>query len=272
MEPDPDRNERQKNMNHTRAEAKKREETSAVLWVGGFSGHSANGQAHTDEHIESQLRETFPELSAWKRTSTGSAILSFDTRANANAVRAKLGETSSFFPYGVRTRRTQGPLPSAHNNEHERRIVAGPRQASLVQPPPAITRPPMAKHAFDYRSCGKSLVPEQDPGRGLTRKEVRTRVQERRGEFFDGNRGARLRGETTAWQAYQAELTRQHGAARRTSVHDVPSTLAAQAPSTGMDKHAARASPENTAAVNPAALAAQPDQTPRDRTSAQAMR
>jgi hypothetical protein len=196
-------------MTQTRAEAKKRGETSAVLWMGGFSGHAANGQAHTDEHIESQLRGIFPEFSAWKRTSTGSAILSFETRIDANAARAKLGATSRFFPHGVRTRSTQGPLPSAHDDKHERRIVAGLRQASLVQPQPAITKPPTAKHTFDCRSCGKSLVLEQDPGCGLTRKEVRARVQERRGGFFDGNRGARQQGETTAWQAYQAERIRQ---------------------------------------------------------------
>ncbi len=55
-------------------------------------------------------------------------------------------------------------------------------------------------------------------------------------------------------------------------MHDVPSMLADQAPSTCMDNHATRASPENKAAVNPAAPAAQQDQAPRDCTSAQAMR
>ncbi len=39
-DPEPDRIERQKKMTHTRAEAKKRGEISAVLWVGGFSGHA----------------------------------------------------------------------------------------------------------------------------------------------------------------------------------------------------------------------------------------
>ncbi len=55
-------------------------------------------------------------------------------------------------------------------------------------------------------------------------------------------------------------------------MHDVSSVLAAQAPSTGTDKQATRASPENTAAANHAAPAAQPDQAPKDCTSAQAMR
>ena len=241
---EPDRNERQKETTHTRVVVPKRGETSAKLWVGGFSGHAANGPAHTDEHIERQLREVFPKLSEWKRTSIGSAILSFDTRTDAKEARAKLGETSRFFPHGVRMKAAQGPRPSAQDDTPERRIITGPRQASLVQPHPAITKTPPARHAFDYRSCGESLVLEQDPDRRLTRKEVRAQVQERRGAFFDGNRGARLRGETAAWQAYQAESTRLRGAAR--------------------------ASPENSAAARPTAPAAQPDQAPKDGRSGQA--
>jgi hypothetical protein len=116
------------------------------------------------------------------------------------------------------------------------------------------------------------MVPDQEPGRGLTRKEVRAQVQERLGEYFDRNRGVRLCCETTAWQAYQAERIRRHGAARQTSVHDVRSVPDAPAPSPSMDKQATRASPKNAAAANPAAPAAQPDQAPKHCTSAQVPR